>query len=268
MEYSIGEVSELLALSRDMIRYYEKQGAIKSSRNNANNYRHYDDMEFFWLLEAMQHKSWGIPINEISGIRNNKYSYNTEQFLREEAARLREESAYKQVLAQHLELIRRYMLLGLQNIGNFWVDQIQAEYRCHLVRGYGDTYEKISMPSETSQFIFSDRNLPFFYSGLTIGEDYVDWEMTINERYLGILNGSLPDTFYKVPECLCLCTHVDIGEIGQFDLKVFDTIKEYAQSHGYQAVPGAKTRGILLGRGYEDGKFHRIVQVRMPVIRK
>lgn len=47
MEYTIGEVSELLNLSRDMIRYYEKQGAIHSKRNETNNYRTYDDMEVF-----------------------------------------------------------------------------------------------------------------------------------------------------------------------------------------------------------------------------
>ena len=50
--YSIGEVSTLLNLSRDMIRYYEKQGAIRASRGAENNYRRYDSMEVFWLLEA------------------------------------------------------------------------------------------------------------------------------------------------------------------------------------------------------------------------
>ena len=66
MEYSIGEVSNILNLSKDMVRYYEKQGAIKASRNPENNYRTYETMEVFWLLEAVQHKSWGIPISEIA----------------------------------------------------------------------------------------------------------------------------------------------------------------------------------------------------------
>ncbi|MGX8715808.1 MAG: MerR family transcriptional regulator [Lachnospiraceae bacterium] len=268
MEYTIGEVSELLGVSRDMIRYYEKQGAIKASRNTANNYRYYDDMEFFWLLEAMEHKSWGIPINEISDIRNNKYSYNTEQFLGEEALRLREESAYKQVLARRLEEIRRYMLLGIQNIGNFWVDHLNAEYRCHLVRGRGDVYDRISLTPDATRFIFADKALPFFDSGLTVGEDYVDWEMTIAEKYLDVIAGSLPDSFYKVPEGLYLCTNVDIGEIGEFDMSVFDVLREYADAHGYQAAQDGRMRGILLGRGNEEGRFRRIVKIGMPVIRK
>lgn len=79
MNYSIGEVSELLHLSRDMIRYYEKQGTIHSKRNKTNNYRYYDEMDIFWLLEAMQHKSWGINISDISKVRMNQYAEQTRQ---------------------------------------------------------------------------------------------------------------------------------------------------------------------------------------------
>ena len=50
--YSIGEVSTLLHLSRDMIRYYEKQGAIKASRGTGNNYRKYAPMEVFQRYET------------------------------------------------------------------------------------------------------------------------------------------------------------------------------------------------------------------------
>lgn len=40
-EYSIRELSELLGISREMVRYYEKCGVISLSRNNENNYRIY-----------------------------------------------------------------------------------------------------------------------------------------------------------------------------------------------------------------------------------
>ena len=68
-------------------------------------------MEVFWLLEAMQHKSWGIPISEISGIRNHEYTINTEQFLGEEVKRVRAEVHYRELLAQRLEQLQMNMLL-------------------------------------------------------------------------------------------------------------------------------------------------------------
>ena len=151
--YSIGEVSTLLNLSRDMIRYYEKQGAIRASRGAGNNYRRYDSMEVFWLLEAMQHKSWGVPISEISGIRNHEYTINTEQFLGEEVRRIRKNIHYQELLAQRLEQLRLNMLLSMKNIGCFWVEHIPASYSCHLVTGRGDEYERINLSKKLKEMI-------------------------------------------------------------------------------------------------------------------
>lgn len=265
MEYSIGEVADLLNVSRDMIRYYEKQGAIRSGRNAANNYRSYDTMEVFWLLEAMQHKSWGIPISEISEIRRNEYSWSTERFLREEAAKMKEDASYKELLAGRLLELRKYMLLGMRNIGNYWVDHVEAEYRCQLVTGHGDEYDRIGIAPESSRFLFSDRYMPFIDNALTADGARIKWEMSIREKYLSALPGPIPDTFFQVPERLCLCTNADIGEIGHFDASALAGLREYADRRGYKVHDGQPVRGILLGRGFEGGHFHRIVRLMLPV---
>lgn len=51
MEYKIGEVSKILNISKEMIRYYEKQGILKPSRKEDNNYRTYSVMDVFLLME-------------------------------------------------------------------------------------------------------------------------------------------------------------------------------------------------------------------------
>ena len=50
MEYKIGEVSKILNISKEMIRYYEKQGILKPSRKEDNNYRTYSVMDVFLLI--------------------------------------------------------------------------------------------------------------------------------------------------------------------------------------------------------------------------
>ena len=264
--YSIGEVSTLLNLSRDMIRYYEKQGAIRASRVADNNYRRYDSMEIFWLLEAMQHKSWGIPISEISGIRNHEYTIKTEQFLSEEVKRIRADIHYRELLAQRLEQLQMNMLLSTKNIGCFWVEQIPSVYCCHLVTGRGDEYERINLSEKSSAFIFSDQHLPFFDSGLEVEDDRVEWEMGVQEKYIEAFETEIPDDFIKIPGGVCLCTHIDIGEIGSFNQEVFHILPEFAAEHGFNVPDGAKIRGILLGRGYESGEFRRIVKVHLPIL--
>ena len=265
MEYTIGEVSSLLNLSRDMIRYYEKQGAIRAKRNSENRYRSYDTMELFWLLEAMAHKSWGLPIGEIQGIRQEQYARNTQAFLEEEIEKLERETRFKTLLAERLKQVRDYTALSAVNIGNFWVQRVPACFCCHLVTGRGDEYGQITMSEALSRFVFSERMLPFFDSGFTLNGDRVDWQMRIEESWLRKLSDQLPEGFERYDEALCLCTHVDIGEVGNFDPSIFQAIRGYAAERGYAEKAGASIRGFLLGRGYESGSFRRIVRYFLPL---
>ena len=144
MYYSIGEVSSILNLSRDMIRYYEKQGAIRASRNSSNNYRSYETMEIFWLLEAVEMKSWGIPISEIAAIREHHFT-STARYLDNAIDSLEKRRSYTSLLEDRLRQVRDYAVFGQINIGNFWVMKIPAMWRCHLVTGRGDDYERITI---------------------------------------------------------------------------------------------------------------------------
>ena len=56
MEYKIGEVSKILNISKEMIRYYEKQGILKPSRKEDNNYRTYSVMDVFLLMEIIRYQ--------------------------------------------------------------------------------------------------------------------------------------------------------------------------------------------------------------------
>ena len=265
MEYSIGEVSSIVSLSRDMIRYYEKQGAVQSKRNNANGYRFYDTMEVFWLLEAMVHKSWGIPISEIQEIRSEQYAVNTKIFLDDEIRKREWEAEYNALYIERLRKVRDYASFGSLNIGNFWVEQVPASFSFHLVTGRGDEYDRINLPEEASRFIFSDRMLPFFDSGFSVNREKVDWEMRIEENYVRRLGAKFPEGFERHPEEVCLCSNVDMGEIGTFDPSVFRAILEYADEKGYARKEGEPVRGFILGRGYEDGHFRRIVRYFVPL---
>ena len=66
MEYKIGEVSKILNISKEMIRYYEKQGILKPSRKEDNNYRTYSVMDLFLLKEIILYQSIQIRIKDIT----------------------------------------------------------------------------------------------------------------------------------------------------------------------------------------------------------
>ena len=56
MEYKNSEVSKILNISKEMIRYYEKQGILKPSRKEDNNYRTYSVMDVL-LMEIIRYQS-------------------------------------------------------------------------------------------------------------------------------------------------------------------------------------------------------------------
>lgn len=265
MNYSIGEVSDLLHLSRDMIRYYEKQGTIHSKRNSANNYRYYDEMDIFWLLEAMQHKSWGINISDISKVRMNQYAEQTSSRLEKISESLDREIRYKVLLSKRLKGLCEKMKLSFANIGNYWIAEIPAYYAVHLVDGTGDQYQRMNLSEDAGKQLFSDRVVPFTDSGFTAFDEKQSWELRICEEYARELKLDITEDFMFCPKRICLCTNADIGEIGSFDLHAVEDLKRYASSKKYHIKENIPIRGLLVGRGVEDHSFHRIVELQMEV---
>lgn len=66
----IGELSKRTGLSRDTIRFYEKQGLITVSRNERrdNNYKEYSESNLKRLKTIMRIKSFGFTLNETADL--------------------------------------------------------------------------------------------------------------------------------------------------------------------------------------------------------
>ena len=66
----IGELSRLTEMSRDTIRFYEKEGLIKIGRKHrkANNYKHYSDEVLKKLLIIKRLKGFGFTLNETADL--------------------------------------------------------------------------------------------------------------------------------------------------------------------------------------------------------
>ena len=68
----IGELSKRTGLTRDTIRFYEKQGLIKVTRSErrVNNYKDYSDHTLRRLLLVKKIKSYGFTLSESAEIIN------------------------------------------------------------------------------------------------------------------------------------------------------------------------------------------------------
>lgn len=264
-KYSIGEVSSILNISRDMVRYYEKQGVIKAKRDENNNYRYYDTKDIFWLLEAIEYKSLNIHINDISSLRLNDYEKQTVHYLDQYIKEQEKELRYKQMLISRLKNLKRRYLLGSLNINNWWIDEIPAAYSIFLVHGCGDIYSRIQTNNGLKS-IFQDINGPFTDSGFDVFEQEQRWHLSIEENYIHDLPIPLTDDFSYRPSYLAICSHVDIGEFGAFDLSMISSFISQCKNLPYSRNNNIPINGLLLSRGVIKKNFSRIVELRYPII--
>lgn len=65
--YQIGDVAELMGMSRDTLRHYEKRG-ILSPRKGQNGYRYYSSEEIHKLISILYQRKMNLGLNDIETI--------------------------------------------------------------------------------------------------------------------------------------------------------------------------------------------------------
>lgn len=263
MKYSIGDVSQALNLSREMIRYYEKNGVLKLTRDSSSNYRNYEIMDIFWLMESLQYRSWGVSIPEIQKIREDSFHIQTAGFLEKQTESLDQEILKKTMLKERLSEVVINMRQSFYNLDNVWIRYIPPYYSFHLVNGRGDSYDQINVDPKIREIYFAGDIIGFLDNGIIWHEESQEWVMQMDEKYVRALDlPVLPGMSYEEGG-LYICSNADIGDIGSFDTHAPDRIRAYAETK--QIICSNKIRGVLIGRGKVNDRFRRIVEFRMRI---
>lgn len=263
MEYNIKEASKILNISREMIRYYEKKGMIIPKRIEANNYRSYDTMDIFFLMEAIQYQGWNINIKKIRGIKEENYYNQIIDYLLNYRNELIKEIDYKTLLIERLCQVTERNKMSRYNLGNYWVKQIPERYVFNIVTGEGDNYEKICLPEEMSKILFSDANIPFWdvYFEYKNGKEI--WGISFEKRYFDKLNTLKKESLRYIPEEYCLCTNINLGAIGEFNENFYVDALDYLEKKGYRQ--NGTLSALLIGRGMEKDEFYRLIEFHVPI---
>jgi DNA-binding transcriptional MerR regulator len=66
MKYSIGEFANILGVTADTLRLYEKYDIIKPIKDRSNNYRYFNDLDARNLLMSRWYRSMRIPLQEVA----------------------------------------------------------------------------------------------------------------------------------------------------------------------------------------------------------
>jgi DNA-binding transcriptional MerR regulator len=263
MKYRIGDVSKILGLSDQMIRYYEKCGVLNPERSGDGRYRYYTDMDIFMLFDAMRYKEWGINIAEIGDLVANDYYDRLILKLQEYRRNLDQEIAYKEVLKRRVAWMERRLTLCRYNTRNIWVDLLPECYIFRSGESRGEVYDLFTDDTRMTQLIYSSRNISFFDPFAEFKGDHCTWWYIIRREFLEALSIPLFGEYRLLEASPILTTVMDMGNPGDFDGVSFPPLQEYAAKHGYREK--GPLFGIIIGRGKENEQFHRMMQVCLPI---
>ncbi len=262
MSYKIGAVSKILRISEQMIRYYEKCGVIRPERTK-NGYREYSVLDMFTLYEATKYSKMGIDIAEIGDfISSDILSGFTRQMI-EKAEQLENEISYNTLLHSRVEYLRDQLISASYNIGNIWIENLQAHYMYYMGSSVDEDYNIDMLKIEMANHVYNNKQAPFFDSVTTIGDNKMEWWYSIDKRYHDKF--SLPDVgkYKKVEAQPCATTIIDMGAVGEFNEKVFNPLKEWLDASQHQSAGQLEAR--IIARGYQEGQFRRIMKAYIPI---
>ena len=263
MRYKIGEVSRILGLSSQMIRYYEKCGVINSERVGDGSYRNFSDLDILLLFQAIKYKEWGINIKEIDELVSKDY-FNTlyhelDVFERELSEKIKSES----LLLKRVEEIRKQIVSCKYNIGSYWFDYSPAYYLYRMGKSVNDDYDFTILDPEMSEQIYDGCNICYFDPFVEYDGDTGYWWFAIEKKYHDALQIIDAGDYKVVEEQLCLQSCIDMGEIGCFRKSQLLPFTTYAREKGYE--PEDSLKGLLTGVGSEKNQFSRILKIQLPI---
>lgn len=87
--YTIGEISKIVNISANTLRYYDEIGLLKPSLiQNNNQYRYYSDLQVKDIIFILELKQYGFSLGEIKELMENKNKLKFKQMLEEKQIKL------------------------------------------------------------------------------------------------------------------------------------------------------------------------------------
>ncbi len=263
MKYRIGDVSKMLHISDQMIRYYEKNGVIHPERSGDGQYRLYTEMDVFLLFEAMKYKEWDISIPEINDMISNDYYNTLIEKLGVYEDHLRKETDYREAMLQRVSRVRRKLKLSRYNIGHIAVDIMPESELFYMGESQGDSYDLKGMDEDMAAVVYSREYVPFFDPYAEYEGERGSWWYLINSDLAQKLSLPRHGKHRHLEERAALTTFIDMGEPGEFTADRYSFLQEYADENGYEVT--GPLSGIIIGRGNEGDHFRRMMQLTLPI---
>lgn len=268
MKYKIGEVSRILNIPLETLRYYESKDIVHPVKDKENNYRYYDAWDINFLIECKKFRSLDFSLSEIQDILHKDNLSNFIDKINDRQRYYNERLKYYTLLVEKNRGYKNSLEHIEENLNKFTLtERPEIFYFIHRFN-----YEYKSKDEMDGLFEIWLEFFPFVDVLLEIKTEDVlcrdirnnyNWGFSLEKKYIDELNIPVNDKVTHAKKTRCLYTVICAGEKGSFSTKLLDDAMKFIENEGYQ-LSGAVT-GNLLARTHEKNGYKRYIEIWIPI---
>lgn len=268
MKYSIGEFAEMVGVTVDTLRLYEKHNIINPMRDEQNNYRYYNDLDVRNLLMSRWYRSIQIPLQDVANITNDPSKDIIVNKLSSVKEDLEEEIKLKTMLLDKIISINNEISNCEFSLNKCIVKKTPGIYRIKQTRR-NTLLQDDSITNIVDEWM---NLLPFtFYSfkidniRLLSNEEYLDysWGLGISEDDLNTFNLNINDNIEYIPPRTCVSSII-LSSYSQYLMRdSFKFMKNYIKENNFKINGDIFGRIILIVK--ISGEMKSYLEVNIPI---
>lgn len=268
MKYKRGQVSKILNIPIDTLRFYEQKNIINPKKDEISNYRLYDAWDINFLLDYKKYRSYDFSISEIEEIMHKgslKHFINKiderqkffEKMMKFYTMLCKKNKEYSQKLKEIENDLDKCIL----------TEQPQKYYFTHRKNNnfeFLSTFEDIAIPW-MEYFPFVDFLILLPKEAVVDRKNKNDyrWGFSINKEYIETFELPVNDIVKEINHKKCVYTIICIRNKNEFSLKLLNNAMEYIENKNLKLC--GDITGNLLCRVHEPEGFFRYIELWIPV---
>lgn len=268
MGLKIGQVSSMLNLSAETLRFYESEGVVSPKRIDGSTYRIYDMWDVFRLIECMKYRGMGFSLKSIKELVETDTLEMIDERISAQYRMIERNIEQQHLLIRYMADLHRRIAEAKYNVNNYWIRRQDERIYLPCCERKDDAYTDFDYKSETLRRWFSCA--PFFSAilhtdleSIRSGVNHDRWSLVMDKDYFELMRLPLTEEAQLLPAQMYVHTIIDMGEKGTMDIRQLRPALDYVESHGFEIT--GEILGEILVRLYEKGRWHRYMEVMIQI---
>lgn len=271
-QYKIGEVSKIVDIPVESIRFFESKGLITPGKKEFSKYRYYDEEDINRLYDYKKYRNMGFSSNESVEIVNSADFETFISNLSQKQKEAEKKSRYYELksikLQNHQNVLRNIPLLlgeyilvnrpaGYYFINRYYKDGSMTFDRAEEWKGYFDEL--------LSYYIFVEniyRVKKEWFDNPTQPEEF-QWGFTIKKKWSDALGIAIKPKMEEITRVKSIYTVLEVEEGKMFSPKLMEPILEYMKKRGYEL--DGDILGNIVAVVQKNNKRVRYMEVWVPI---